>query len=132
MLFDRCCRSIGIRCGGIATSRIPASDLGVPTDEFGSDSGDCAADADNPVTKIDVFSAQFDEFAPTLSPHHAASSVIGRSRSGMAATNKASSARSGVVILWTRLLLPAPLMWQGFALISSSWTAVARMERSSE
>ena len=100
-------------------------------DELVSHPGDGAADADDPVRQVDVFAPQLGQLAvPQTAP--AASNVMGWSRSGMASTRAASSTRSSVVILWTRLELPAPEMWHGLALISSSCTAVARIERSSE
>ena len=80
-------------CGGIATSRIPASDFG-RRDRVRAALGPhrAAPDADHLVAQVDVTAAQLDRSRRTATRTSDASVTISRSRSGIAAVSSPSSA----------------------------------------
>ena len=59
----RCAFTAGIRCGGMATSRLPASDFGPLDDTAAHGAGDAAADADDLVPDVDIGAAQLGQLA---------------------------------------------------------------------
>ncbi len=119
----------GMICGGIATSRIPASDFGVvvvyvPLARTAARRMrmTSALRSMSPLRNSTIF--------PNRSAHHDAKVTISRSRSGIASVSTASSATLAGRILWTRLARPAPTIRHGLASMISSLTAEPKMVRS--
>ena len=87
MLLVRCLRTIGIRCGGIDTSLVPASLFGVPTTKSPA-TLDAAPDAQHLMLGAHVLAAQLRQLpephaAPRRQQHHESVALRHGGRDGL-------------------------------------------------
>jgi hypothetical protein len=109
--------------------RLPAADFGSPA--MNSPGRRTTARRTVTVAALRSRSARVSPASsPKRRPHQAASSTIGRSRSGIAVTMASSSGRVAMVTSRTALVLPAPRIRHGLVLIRSSAIASLQIVRS--
>ena len=121
----------GRRCGGTATSRVPASLFGVLTIVCPSARTTARLMWMTPFLRS-MSPLRSSASSPKRNAHQAASSTMSGYFSGrVAATSASSSAKVAGFTLCTRREFPAPRMCAGLTGISWSWTAAPRMDLSS-